>query len=359
MVGGGDTALETAIAIAACGGRVTLSYRKKEFARPKPENVEKLQMLMKNPEAEVMVENPTSERVTTAANSRMRGANKPGCVQLRMETTVQKIEPSTVTLRDAAGKSLALPNDVVFTMLGREAPLDFFRRSRLAIRGEWVAKTWILFLLWFAFCSFLYIWKASSHLNQVFEQQNWFPFNVPGWLHGLGGAIATAAADPRTFLGTLTIDLAQPGFYYSIGYTVLMVGFGLRRIRRRKTPYVRLQTYSLMGFQVFPLFLLPYIVLPLMGHNGWFDSGVLKSYRGPSISCGELRPRPRILARVWIRAGMAAVYLERFHVAADVVVAGDFAGANLCHYPPDCMAMGQGSILRLGVFVRRAGGDDG
>ncbi len=277
VVGGGDTALETAIAIAACGGRVTLSYRKNEFARPKPENVEMLRMLMKNPEAEVMVEHPTSDRVTTAAHSHMRGANRPGCVQLLMETTVQKIEPTTVTLRDAAGKTQSLQNDVVFTMLGREAPLDFFRRSGMAIRGEWSAKTWMVFSLWFAFCSFLYIWKASSHLNQIFQQQRWFPFNVPGWLHSMGGAIAAASADPRTFLGTLTIDLAQPGFYYSIGYTLLIIGFGLRRIRRRKTPYVRMQTYSLMGFQLIPLFLLPYIVLPLMGHNGWFDSGVLKA----------------------------------------------------------------------------------
>ena len=45
VVGGGDSALETSIALAACGTHVTLSYRKKEFARPKSENVEKLQML--------------------------------------------------------------------------------------------------------------------------------------------------------------------------------------------------------------------------------------------------------------------------------------------------------------------------
>ncbi len=40
VVGGGDSALETAIALASAGAHVTLSYRKKEFARPKPENVE-------------------------------------------------------------------------------------------------------------------------------------------------------------------------------------------------------------------------------------------------------------------------------------------------------------------------------
>ena len=43
VVGGGDSALETSIAIALAGGCVTVSYRKAEFSRPKPENLEKLQ----------------------------------------------------------------------------------------------------------------------------------------------------------------------------------------------------------------------------------------------------------------------------------------------------------------------------
>src|SRR5262249_52802910 len=154
--------------------KVTLSYRKKEFARPKPENVEKLQLLVKDPAARVAVERPTSERVTTAASSYMRGENAPGSVRLMMESTVQRIEPATVTLRDASGQAQTLPNDVVFTMLGREAPLDFFRRSGISIRGEWSAGAWSSFLAFFAFCSFLYIWKASSHLNQVFQQRHWF-----------------------------------------------------------------------------------------------------------------------------------------------------------------------------------------
>ncbi|HET7106255.1 MAG TPA: NAD(P)-binding domain-containing protein [Candidatus Acidoferrum sp.] len=292
VVGGGDTALETAIAVAACGGKVTLSYRKKEFARPKPENVEKLEMLVKDPAAHVAVERPTSERVTTAASSYMRGDKSPGSVRLMMETSVQKIEANSATLRDAAGKSETIPNDVVFTMLGREAPLDFFRRSGIPIRGEWSVKTWVTFLAFFAFCSFVYIWKASSHLNQVFQQRHWFPFNVPGWLHSMGGSIAAASADPRTLLGTLTVDLAEPGFYYSVGYTLLILGFGLRRIRRRNTPYVRLQTYSLMAFQLIPLFLLPYIVLPFAGHNGLFDSGVMKTIGDnlfPAVNYGHGR----------------------------------------------------------------------
>jgi len=71
--------------------------------------------------------------------------------------------------------------------------------------------------------------------------------------------------------------VASPGFYYSLAYCVAIVLFGYRRIRRRKTPYVTWQTLSLMAFQVIPLFLLPYVVLPWMGHAGLFDHGVLKT----------------------------------------------------------------------------------
>ena len=67
VVGGGDSALETAIALAQCGTRVTLSYRGRELARPKPENVERLEALVADPMADVGVEEPVSERVTTAS----------------------------------------------------------------------------------------------------------------------------------------------------------------------------------------------------------------------------------------------------------------------------------------------------
>jgi thioredoxin reductase len=62
VVGGGDSALETAIALGSCGAHVTLSYRRPEFSRPKPENVEMLQALSADPMAGVAVEEPSSER---------------------------------------------------------------------------------------------------------------------------------------------------------------------------------------------------------------------------------------------------------------------------------------------------------
>jgi NosR/NirI family nitrous oxide reductase transcriptional regulator len=57
---------------------------------------------------------------------------------------------------------------------------------------------------------------------------------------------------------------------------MLVVVFGARRIMRRRTPYIKWQTLSLIGFQIVPLFLLPYIALPYLGHNGFFDSGWAK-----------------------------------------------------------------------------------
>ena len=45
VVGGGDSALETSVALAGAGASVTLAHRKQELARPKPENVDKLRAL--------------------------------------------------------------------------------------------------------------------------------------------------------------------------------------------------------------------------------------------------------------------------------------------------------------------------
>ena len=69
-------------------------------------------------------------------------------------------------------------------------------------------------------------------------------------------------------------SLKRRSFYYTLLYTSAIGFFGWRRIRRRRTPYVTLQTVSLFLIQLIPLFLLPEVLLPWMGYNGWFDAGV-------------------------------------------------------------------------------------
>ncbi len=129
----------------------------------------------------------------------------PGSVRLALGTQVVRIEPKQVTLKDDSGKETVLPNDVVFTMIGREAPLEFFRRSGIPIRGEWKAATYASFAAFFLFCIFLYNWKAGGAVNQFFQKHELFPYNTTGWFARAGGSIAAAAQNPRTLLGTLAL----------------------------------------------------------------------------------------------------------------------------------------------------------
>ena len=261
VVGGGDSALETAIALGICGSNVTLSYRRKAFSRPKPENIEMIETLCADPDADVSVEDPTSDRVSTAVGDYLKAYRKRGSVTLKMETTVEEIRDKEAILKDANGKTETIPNDVVFTMLGREAPLDFFRRSGIPIAGEWTRKGVLAFVGFVVFCIALYNWKSGGSFANLFDQKGWFPTS-------LTSTFADAVANPRTFLGTLMISAAGPAFWYTVAYCGLVVGFGIKRIRLRKTPYIRVQTLTLMAIQVIPLFLLPEIILPWLEHNG-------------------------------------------------------------------------------------------
>ncbi len=241
VVGGGDSAVETAIAIAECGGDVTLSYRQSTFSRPKAANLAKLDVLVQN-------------SAPSAGDGRLR---------LAMQTGLKEIHEETVVLLDAKGSEYSLTNDIVFTMIGREPPLDFFHRSGIRVAGEKSPRFWIGMALILAVFTGIYLWKGYT----------WGPWAVQGIFDRLGGTIAAWAADPTTLLGTINQSMTDPGFYYTCLYSLLILVFGIRRIRRRRTPYISLQTWTLILIQILPLFLLPYILFPWIGANGAFDAG--------------------------------------------------------------------------------------
>jgi len=241
VVGGGDSAMEAAISLAEEGAKVDMSYRKKEFSRPKPENIDRLNQL-----------------------------ESDGKLALHLGTNVQDIEEGEVTLCGDDGCDHVIPNDNVFTLIGREAPLDFFRKSGIRVTGDINARWWISLLGFMVLMTFLYHLKGyvdflgikNSNLWPIFQRNEWFPFNIPV-VGGENGLL-------RTTLKTASSD---PGFAFATLYTLLIVVFGIRRVRRRKTPYVKLQTTSLAAFQIIPLFLLPYVIFPWMGANGVFTNG--------------------------------------------------------------------------------------
>lgn len=270
VVGGGDSALETAIALAQCGANVTISYRKPEFSRPKPENVEKLEKLSADPMADVAVEEPTSERITTSTGGFMGEHQKAGSITLLMSSQVKEIREHQVVVTDENKNDQTLPNDAVFAMIGREAPLDFFRKSGVHIRGEWRTSTWIGFFAFLAFIAVFYHWQKGIWLTGV------KPGGLARAVASFGGLFSDAVDRTGNVLHVIKNAMSQPGFYYTLGYCVCVIIFGIRRIKRRKTPYVKVQTLVLALFQCIPLFLLPQILLPWAGENGWWDSGAGK-----------------------------------------------------------------------------------
>jgi thioredoxin reductase/ferredoxin len=295
VVGGGDSALETAIALGACGAHVTVSYRKPEFSRPKPENIDKLKALSADPMADVAVEEPSSERVTTAAGGFLGEHRKAGSVRLLLGSKVKEIREKEVVVVDAGGEEQTLDNDAVFSMIGREAPLGFFRKSGVPIRGEIRAAGWAGLAAFLLFCTWLYHWKGGKAIPLLGKLPDWLSPKPAEWWTALAagsGALAAALQDPSTLLGTLKISASGPSFYYTLGYSLLIVVFGIRRIQRRRTPYVKAQTLTLMAVQCLPLFLLPEILFPWLGHNGWFDGGLLGKIADslfPAVSYGHGR----------------------------------------------------------------------
>ena len=243
VVGGGDSALETAIALAEAGAAVTLAHRGESFARPKPANLARLDAV----------------RAPDAA---------PGRVAVRLGTRVREIREDDVLLDPGAGPDAVLPNDVVFTMIGREAPLDFLRRAGIPITGDHSTARRLALVAFLLFCAWLEDWKSGGWFSSLWYARHWFPTDLPARLAAAGGAVAAAARDPHTLIGTLAISAASPSFYYTLAYSVVVTVFGVKRIRRRRTPYVTAQTLTLMAIQVVPLFLLPEIVLPLLDAHG-------------------------------------------------------------------------------------------
>ncbi len=97
VVGGGDSAVEAALALAQePGNQVTISYRKDKFSRLKPANL---------------------ERVERAIASR--------AIDVLWATNVVEIQPELVVYKDASGATHTLANDYVFVFIGGELPTKF------------------------------------------------------------------------------------------------------------------------------------------------------------------------------------------------------------------------------------------
>ncbi len=107
VVGGGDSAVEAALALALePGTKVTLSYRQNAFSRVKEENRE-----------------------------RVARAQKNGAVEVLLESEVERIDGAAVTVRHR-GRALEIPNDYAIVLIGGELPTPFLRKLGIDIETK-------------------------------------------------------------------------------------------------------------------------------------------------------------------------------------------------------------------------------
>jgi thioredoxin reductase (NADPH) len=103
VVGGGDSAMETAMMLAA-QNKVTLSYRSEKFARLKPKNLERINAAIANNELEVW-----------------------------FNTNVKEIKDKVVLLSNENEEILQLDNDLVYIFAGGELPTPFLQSAGIEI----------------------------------------------------------------------------------------------------------------------------------------------------------------------------------------------------------------------------------
>jgi ferredoxin len=296
VVGGGDSAVEAAHALAEAGNRVTLSYRQEALARPKEEN-----------------------------RSRFEALAKQGRIMPVYRSEVRAIREGETVLATPEGDRV-LRSDLVFTLIGREPPVAFFKRSGIRMAGEKAPqdRSRLVFLVaLISFFSMLYFGKAGvardvfrevdgpasalvAYLAGPFQGDIWpglrwgaeghawyaslnfllgwagsLVFLVSGALSLLclwnrreryfstpwnrfkhGYYIAVAAGFTGVYfhymLGRDAGWVEGPTYWYSLIYSLTLLVFGIRRMRMRRTRYIRAQVATLVFIQVFFLFLLPF-----------------------------------------------------------------------------------------------------
>ena len=108
VVGGGDSAVEAALALSEQEGSVvSLSYRKNVFSRIKDRNLTRLEKVISD-----------------------------GRINLLMETSVQEIRTEEVVLTGKKGV-FSIPNDFVFVFIGGELPTTFLEKIGIKMERKY------------------------------------------------------------------------------------------------------------------------------------------------------------------------------------------------------------------------------
>ncbi|TGL57670.1 NAD(P)-binding domain-containing protein [Leptospira sarikeiensis] len=260
VVGGGDTAVEAALSLVDTASSVTLSYRDAEISRPKEENKNRFQKAVSENKIKFLP-NSSPEKFLSKQ------------VQLKVgkKKETEKVDSSLI-------------------LIGSEAPISFLQKIGIHIRNTINTREILGFVSLFSFALFLYFGKASfyaagwyswvalvssvifliSSVRFVISKDSFLSWRWKTFknLYLASAAIYFSVAYFGAKYAGFYLFGKYPSFHYTVLYSTTILFFGIRRIKVRPTPYIKLQTITLILIQIFPLFLLPEIILPFLGEQG-------------------------------------------------------------------------------------------
>lgn len=226
VVGGGDSAVEAALATADAGAAVTLSYRGDDFSRCKAKNKEKIGQY---------------------------GA--AGKVKLELGSVPVKVTETSVTL-ERKGERFEVANDDVLVFIGTKLPKPFLEKIGLRMNGDmdWKRAIWIgAFML-------------ATYLFYVIKtHRTFFPFG-----EGQPLGFVPELLKLHVPLGKHFADrVVDGGFWGTVCYSVAITFFGLQAYRKYPSDVQKKRYLSLIGFQLVFLFGLPELIAPLVIDRPW------------------------------------------------------------------------------------------
>ena len=228
VIGGGDSAVETALRLSQHNPSVVLAHRSQSLYRPKKSNINALNMAVEQ--------------------------NK---IQVVPHQSPLQITPSAVHF-----SSSTIPAEAVFVEIGTQAPTTLFQRFQLRLKDQWSPTQMGLFGIFCLFVYLFYLFKQGTHCMHSIDdicvayanKHSLFPFSflqdIPSFL--------------RVDLSFRTVD---GSFWGTVLYSALITGFGIRALRKYPDEEQQKRYKMLIGYQLLFLFGIPEIIAPLLIHN--------------------------------------------------------------------------------------------
>jgi thioredoxin reductase/ferredoxin len=216
IVGGGDTSLEAAIALAPHND-VTLIVRAKNLTRAQKANIDRVDLLIDS-----------------------------GKIKLFTESSVTAVREDAIDIKISDSRQ-TLANDHLFIMIGSIPQDNFLKKLGIRNIGDWNFKRFLYLIAFSALIFVLYGWKKPL----------FWPFTEFGWLY--------------------TWSSWKPSMWFGIMYSVVISGFGIKAMfQYRKDPYQVNRYIMLILSQVFLFWIIPEIIFQtiLSVTDGWRAYGL-------------------------------------------------------------------------------------